>query len=281
MNSDKKSNTLDEMAKKAVLDAARGEWQKSFANEVKTLISKLDTVIKDYEDKHDDLHEGWRKQKPKIESLRKSIIGVYPNWRDLIRDGVCSVGNIIGDQKKQVGNLRGCNEGKRDDAKAELDKAKAELDGWQKIVELLTKQLADNDKLIDMIDKLPPGSDQMSLYFFWFRLLPAYAGMRPENVSVYDDETPERLCPAVVSGSSEEDTEEASGIYGLTRGESDTSQQDCTPQQASRRVPWLIDWKKLRDTINKAGEAYQEAGKKYAEANSPLTKSGLADSLRA
>src|SRR5687768_11546204 len=89
--------SLDDIATCAAREAAIGEWQKSFTSEVKAIAGKLDGIVKDYKVKHDGLHERWKLQGKEIESLRKSITGIYENWKTLIEVGVCPTRKDIAD----------------------------------------------------------------------------------------------------------------------------------------------------------------------------------------
>jgi hypothetical protein len=169
--------------------------------ELEAVQKKKETAIPQYKKDYEGLKKTWCEQNDHIVSIRRDLIGAFPEWKKYVQDCICS---WLAKKRKQENRVKcrsevkGPREAARDEAKAALDAAKAAATGWESAATTLAAKLAENQKLIDQICKLACSPERpVAIYKLWFKLLSAHACIRPvtDCFTVPVDEMPCELCP--------------------------------------------------------------------------------------
>jgi len=248
-------------------------------SELEQVKKKKEDSVKEYKAKFDGLKKQWCEQNDHIISMRRDIIGAFPDWKAYISECVCSQLAKKRVQENRIAcrtEVKGRFEKARDDAKAKLDAAKQTASGWENAIKVLTEQLAQNSKLIDELCKLTCTPDRtVAIYRLWFKLLPAHARIRPvtDCFTVPPTETCEQLCPPNKPPDSCRDCdayEPAPPTTGdcAAKPADDKPESEETPPEPKwpQGDPWLVPPEEYAGKIDCAYDAYLKAKRVYGTA---------------
>jgi hypothetical protein len=223
----------------------------------------------------------WCEHNDHILSMRRDLIGAFPQWKTLIAECVCKA---LAQKRKEENRIqcrsevKGRFETNRDLALAAKDAAKAAAGGWQGAAKTLQDQLNANGKLIEELCKLTCTPERpVAFYRLWFTLMPAHARIRPvtDCFTVPVDETPEALCPPgtpVADWRGCDQYEPALPTHGdcALKAAADTADQKAKSEATRREwplgAPWLVPPEDYEAQIDSAFYAYQKAKNAYGVA---------------
>jgi hypothetical protein len=242
--------------------------------ELENFIKRRDALFIDYDKKYSVLKERWLDQHQQIKKIYTTIKCTFQDdgWKKIIEDCICKYNYVIYCDKQRILNREACSHGQRERARnvarQHFDSAKAYLDALAANAQRIEADLNANDKLIKDIQALVPGPDQaLSLYLFWFELLPTHKRLMPDDVAqdivnFAATETPKDLCSAVYDKPCEPEKGACTPVV-----EPDSTKQDAagTEQKERRPVPWLISPGKYSEALSDAWQDYRNAKDVFAD----------------
>jgi hypothetical protein len=238
--------------------------------ELEAVKKKKDDAIKDYAAKFEGLKKVWCEQNDHILSIRRDLIGAFPEWRKHIEECVCPK---LAERRKQEqriacrSEVKGRFEKAREEARVALEVAKAAATGWENAVKVITDQLTANGKLIEELCKLTCSPDRVvAIPKLWCKLLSAHARIRPitDCFDVPVSEMCEQLCPpgecdeAGRNCDKYEPAPPASGDCAPKPPAGEDDKQQTPPAEPSwpRSEPWLCRPEEYAGKIDCAYDGY-------------------------
>lgn len=259
---------IDDLLKNvnAEITAYEAKQLAKFKSELEAFHKKKDGVVKSYKEKYQTLRDRWCRQNGDIECLWRHLTCIFKDkWQQYIDKCVCPPRADIAARQAEIAERQKCCKGeleaKRDAAKAEADAAKLYLDIITANQAKLEAALSENDKWIKQINQLLLGKDAaVSIYIFWFKLLPAHIALAPSDLLHCLDflpkgQTPDELCPPKGTADPSRDSE----LQGK-------------PQPVPHPVPWLVDPDTYAGEIDCAWTLYRDAKKAHGDADAAFVK---------
>jgi hypothetical protein len=173
--------------------------------ELETFHKKKDGVVQSYKDKYPALREKWCRLNSEVELLHRNLTCLFKDtWKQHIQNCVCPPRSKIVEVEAIIAERQKCCKGDleaaRDAAKIKADAAKIYLDIITANQAKLEAALSANEKWIGQIKQLLQGKDAaVSIYIFWFKLLPAHTALAPSDLLHCLDfakwQSPDELCP--------------------------------------------------------------------------------------
>ena len=261
--------SVDDVLKKVIdeLNAFEAKNLVELKTELELFIKVKDAAITEYKNKYDDFKNRWCEEGAQIELLRSDLLCGYRDWKELIQAGVCPVRGELHKCEEDIKSLKACkgiNERARDEARDELDAAKAIVEAWKTATQKIEDKLKANQDLIKQIQNHSQGQDRaFRFYLLWFKLLPAHNKLRPGDKPVlYPDETPEALCgECKQEGKQAEQSQESYPEAQQLHGKSENTPCGKPPQEA----PWIIDKEKYSGKLDCAFADYKLKKEAYAQ----------------
>ncbi|MCS3499329.1 hypothetical protein M2189_001710 [Bradyrhizobium japonicum] len=184
----------------------------SLKSEIDPAIAKSKQTRPAYKSKRDALVQRWNGQLAELVLLRQDIVAVFPTWDTLLKDKVCPKVEEITAQQKVVAGRRGNHEKAVAAAAAQLALDKAKLDAWLSVDSWIAARLNDVDGQIKDIRTLLGDEYQIwSIYLFWFKIVPTFAGLAPKDKAVEAEAIDGRT-------SCKDEVKDASPVYLVEEG---------------------------------------------------------------
>jgi hypothetical protein len=181
--------TIEQRLKDAQQTADDGKKAEAVVAALAPVAQKKKQATDKYDDKRwRELSGRWSDQGAAIGGLWHDISSAYPDWVDRVGAAVCPVLGKVDAQQQVVDKLQpqGKNEATLASAKKTADDAQAELDAWFTADQKLAARLDQIDKDIADVRMVfgNPKERVTSLFAFWWKIVPAHQGMRPDDAAV-------------------------------------------------------------------------------------------------
>jgi hypothetical protein len=180
--------TIEQRLKDAQQTADDGKKAEAVVAALAPVAQKKKQATDKYDDKRwRELSGRWSDQSAAIGGLWHDIRSAYPDWVDRIGAAVCPVLGKIDAQQQVVEKLQpqGKNETALATAKKAAADAQADLDTWFTADQKLAARLDQIDKDIADVRTVfaNPKERATSLFPFWWKIVPAHQGMRPDDAA--------------------------------------------------------------------------------------------------
>jgi hypothetical protein len=233
-----------------------------FKSELETFHKKKDGVVRSYNEKYAELREKWCRQNSEVELLHRNLRHIFKGrWKEYIQKCVCPPLSDVATTETKIfeaqTKCRSALELTRDSSKIAADAAKLYLDTITANQSKLEAALSTNEKWIGQIKQLLQGKEAaLSIYIFWFKLLPAHASMAPSDLEhcleFAKGQSPTELCPRGQSGAG--------------------GPQEQKPAPIPHPVPWLVAPTSYANEIDCAWTLYRDAKQAHSDADAAYQK---------